>query len=385
MIEIDWKKIGLSDNPFLLTPPESPDTAMWAGVAELKKQFESILSEAKGSALNQVILCRGPVGGGKTHASIYFSNPKNWPNHKLSVRDSLVWKINTPKETGKPDRDFYINLMEYIGMDHMRPVIASNIDLLGYESAQDILRKTTESADITKAILMLGADPDNELIDSYFLGKPTRAELKKLKLTRALEKNQDYFRVLAGVIRCYTGLDKDMSVSKHSRICLWIDEMEDFVYFTPAQYRSFGQGLRDLIDRVPGFFSTFFNFTLSTGEESEEIELILGKALVDRVTNHVFFQELDHGEMLRYVAEVLRHHRMPAFDAPNEYYPFEEQSLHSLLTDLQRRTPRDVNKRCRNAIVRAFQSGLFQSNGQVTIAKEFVKKLNLEELDRELG
>jgi hypothetical protein len=382
---IDWHRIGLRDNPFLLTPPERPQEALWAGVPRLKLEFDRVLKEAKGSAATQVILCRGPVGGGKTHACVYYSLPERWPAQTPAVRDIHIWRVNTPKETGKPDRDFYINLLEYIGLDRVRPIVRAAIEAVGHETAEEVLRRTTESADLTRAILTLGEDPDNDLIDAFFLGKPTRTELRTLKLNRQLEKNQDYFRILAGIIKCYVGLSNDSAVKNHTRVCLWIDEMEDFVYFTPSQYRAFGQGIRELVDNLPNFFSLFLNFTLSTTEESEEIELILGSALVDRVTTEIFFEELTFEEMKQYVAAVLDHHRLPNHDNQGtQYFPFEESALELLLNSLPTRTPRDINKRCRNVLVRAFEDNVFENQAS-KISKTFVAKLKAEELDKEIG
>ena len=98
------------------------------------------------------------------------------------------------------------------------------------------------------------------LLSAYFLDKCTTSELRKLNLNRNIEKTQDYFRVLAGVFQCFIGLSESTDVAEHNRFCLWIDEMENFVYFTPPQYRPFGQGLRELVDRLPLFLYTFHEF-----------------------------------------------------------------------------------------------------------------------------
>ena len=62
------------------------------------------------------------------------------------------------------------------------------------------------------------------------------------------------------------------------------------------------------------------------------------------------------------------------------YAPFTEDALKLLLTNLQRRTPRDVNKRCRNVLLKAFETG---NGAEITV--DFVRKMSLEELDREIG
>ena len=75
---IDWNLAGLRENPFTISPPTDPKQAIWAGLEAIKAEFNSVFREAKVSAPTQVILCRGAVGGGKTHASLFFSYDKNY-------------------------------------------------------------------------------------------------------------------------------------------------------------------------------------------------------------------------------------------------------------------------------------------------------------------
>ncbi len=67
------------------------------------------------------------------------------------------------------------------------------------------------------------------------------------------------------------------------------------------------------------------------------------------------------------------------------YAPFTEDALKLLLTNLQRRTPRDVNKRCRNVLLKAFETSIFETGTGAEITVDFVRKMSLEELDREMG
>ena len=385
---INWDSIGLRGDLFTTAPPGEPALAVWAGMSGLKEEFNSVLRAALGSAPAQVILCRGPVGGGKTHASLYFGLKERWPAQSPGVREVKVIRVQTPTETGKPARDFYIDVMEEIGLDNTQEAIRKAVDEVGEDAARKALRRTVVSADLTNALLRLGEKNNNPLLNAYFLGKCTTTELRKLGLNRNIEKTQDYFRALAGVFQCHIGMKESRDVTEHNRFCLWIDEMENFIYFTPPQYRPFGQGLRELVDRLPFFFTLFMNFTLTSPEEYEEIELILGAYLIDRVTQNIFFDEMDNEEMLGYVRDLLSHYR--TWDSQvdvekNSYYPFTEDALTLRLLNLQRRTPRDVNKRCRNALIKAFEKGIFDEGKAASIGREFVQEMSQEELDKEIG
>ncbi len=386
---IDWNLAGLRENPFTISPPTSPEQAIWAGLKELKGEFKSVFREAKASAPTQVILCRGPIGGGKTHASLYFSSDENIPETSPSVQNIEVLRIQTPTETGNPARDFYLDIMEQIGLDRIAEKIKKTVESIGEDAVKQNLRQTMVSSDFVKALLDLRGtafDPNPDLrLKAYFLGKCTTTELRKLGLNRNIEKTQDYFRVLAGVFQCFIGLSESTDVADHNRFCLWIDEMENFIYFTPPQYRPFGQGLRELVDRLPYFFTLFMNFTLTSPEEYEEIELILGGYLTDRITRQIFFHELkDQEELLQYVRELLSHYRTQE-KPKTSYFPFTEDALRALMSNLQRGTPRDVNKRCRNTLMRAFERGIFQEGKDSEITPKFVQEMSQEELDKEIG
>ena len=385
---IDWNLAGLRENPFTISPPTDPEQAIWAGLEELRDEFDSVFREAKVSAPTQVVLCRGSIGGGKTHASLFFSSDENIPDTSPSVQNMEVLRIQTPTETGNPARDFYLDIMEQIGLDRIAEEIEKNVESIGEDAVKQNLRQTMVSSDFVKALLDLRGtafDPSPDLrLKAYFLGKCTTTELRKLGLNRNIEKTQDYFRVLAGVFHCLTGLFGSTDVAEHNRFCLWIDEMENFIYFTPPQYRPFGQGLRELVDRLPYFFTLFMNFTLTEPEEYEEIELILGGYLTDRITRHIFFDEVrDQGKMLQYVGELLSHYR-PEEKPKTPYFPFTEEALGSLMANLRSGTPKNMNKRCGNVLMRAFERGIFQEGKDSKITPKFVQEMSQEELDKEI-
>ena len=385
---IDWNIAGLRENPFTISPPTDPEQAIWADMDMIKDEFNSVFQEAKVSAPTQVVLCRGPIGGGKTHASLFFSSDKNIPDTSPSVQNIEVFRVQTPIETKNPARDFYLDIMEQINLDRIGEVVNKIVESVGRDVFKQTLRQTMVSGDFANALLDLGDSPfypaRNSLLSAYFLGNCSNTELRKLGLNRNIEKTQDYFRVLAGVFHCFVGLSESATdVSEHNRFCLWIDEMESFIYFTPPQYRPFGQGLRELVDRLPYFFTLLMNFTLTAPEEYEEIELILGGFLTDRITRHIFFDEMkDQEKMLQYVSDVLSHYRPP--EGPQtSYSPFTEDALRSLMVNLQRRTPRNMNKRCHNALMKAFEKGIFEKGEDSEITLDFIQEMSQEELDKE--
>ena len=382
---VDWNLAGLQENPFTISPPTDPEKAIWAGLDVTKDEFNRVFREARVSAPTQVVLCHGDFGGGKTHASLFFSTDKNIPDISPSVQNIEVLTIQTPTGTGNPARDFYLDVIEQIGLERIGETINKSVESVGRDVFKRTLRQTMVSSDFVNALLGLVDSSfypaHNPLLNAYFLGNCSNSELRKLGLNRNIEKTQDYFRVLAGVFHCFIGISESTDVSEHNRFCLWIDEMENFIYFTPKQYRPFGQGLRELVDRLPYFFTLLMNFTLTVPEEYEEIELLLGGYLTDRITRRIFFNEVkDQEKMLQYVSDVLSYYRIRE-ESKTPYAPFTEDALKVLMANLQRRTPREINKGCHRALMEAFEKGIFEEGEDSEITLDFIQEMDQEELD----
>lgn len=387
--KFDWNLVFLKKNPFDLTPPTGREQIIWAGMKQVQQRFDEIFEVALSDPVTQVVLNQGPWGGGKTHASLYFGNKKNLPQTLTNKDRFFQISVCVPKEPGKPAEDFYIDVLDMIGMRQVRRIIRDAIGDLSEDETLDLLQEVLGSEELARAFWLYGTQEDNEnqaLLRSYFFEGATRAELKKLGIARNITKSQDRFRVLAGVLQCIIGIDQHSKSFSPSRVCLWIDEMEDLLFLTSSQFRIVSQGLRDMIDRLPNHFTLFLNMTLTDPEGYEDLEAILGGALLDRVTNVIYFPELEVDEAVEYVDELINHpqHReksLPEWLPPT--YPFDLAALQMLLEDLESKTPRNINKRCRNAINTALSDEHFEA-GKSIIDQAYVIKLEKRELDREV-
>lgn len=384
-----WNLIFFKADPFDLTPPTDLENVIWAGMSNVKQHFNEIFEVAISSSATQVVLNQGPHGGGKTHASLYFSLEKNLP--PLSTIGGQVHSIrcHVPNEIGKSDEDFYTSLIDEMGMTCVQKIVQNAVSNLSENQALQSFQRVLGSEELARAFWLLGAEEANDkhaLLRTYFLDGCTRTELRKLGIARNISKAQDRFRILACVLQCLIGLDPTRDPSQHSRVCLWIDEMEDLLYFTPAQFRTLTQGLRDMIDRLPNFFTIFLNITLSAPEEYEDIELMLGRAVIDRITDTIYFPELTVDEGMQYVKDLIndpQHRDQDSLKDLPRTYPFKETALRMLLEGMEIRTPRDINMRCRSAINYAFRDEEFKV-GKSIIDPTYVRKIEKSEIDREI-
>ena len=275
-------------------------------------------------------------------------------------------------------------------MSHVQEIVRDAVGNLSETQALKSLHKVLGSEELARAFWLLGTEKENDkhaLLRSYFLDSCTRTELRKLGIARNITKAQDRFRVLAGVIQCLIGLDPISESSQHARVCLWVDEMEDLLYFTPAQFRTLTQGLRDMIDRLPNFFTLFLNMTLSAPEEFEDTELILGRAVIDRITDFIHFPELTVDEGMEYVEDLINNPLYRDQDSLKDLprtYPFEERALRMLLEGLETRTPRDINIRCRRTINSAFRDDQFTRVREGIINPTYVMRMEKNEINQEI-
>ncbi len=395
---VNWEFALLKQNPFPTTPPRRPEEAVWAGFTELKNQLDSLFVEALTTSRTQVVLNRGEYGSGKTHAAIYFGRPDRLPSPEgRQVEGVWVFYIQTPKEPERADRLLYRSIIEAVRFRRLREVIRDIIAALGSQPALEKLQEVVESETLGRALWLMGHEKSGSqqlsllgqdgaseewqrLLEAYFFSQTTRSDLKRLGLSRGIDSARDRFQILGGILQCLMGLGPTEEIERHRRVILWLDELEDLIYYATRQYRPFVQGLRELIDRLPTYFTLMMNFTLAAPEAFEDIATVLGKALLDRVTHHIYFREPTGEEAFDYVCDLMAHYRteQPEDASLPATYPFEENALRMLIAMLPTRTPRDINQSCAEAVTAALQRGIISAPGQGMIEKEFLQKLEKE-------
>ncbi len=402
---VNWDFIFLRQNPFPTTPPRRPEEAVWAGFQKLKKQLNILFTEALTTSRTQVVLNRGEYGSGKTHAAVYFRRPERLPSlDTRQISEAQIFYIRTPREPEKADMLLYRSIIEAVRFRNLRNVISAIIQTEGEKPALEKLQNTVESEALGRALWLLGYEKKKNnqlslfekddgnaewqrLLEAWFYSQTTKNDLRKLGLSRNVDSAQDRFHLLGGILQALIGLAPAASIETHRRIILWIDEMENLIYYPSRYYNPFTQGLRDLVDQLPNYFTMMMNFTLASPEELEDIRTVLGKALLDRITHQIYFQEPDEEEAFDYVQDLLRLYRTENWNTVNlpDTYPFEEDALRLLIDTLSTRTPRDLNQACARTVSLALQRGEINGIGQGQITRQFIRQLQKEQIDLEMG
>jgi hypothetical protein len=334
----DFSTLNLKANPFEnITPAVATDSRhlVWAGAEGIKKNLEKAYRDFANARL--VVLNWGQWGGGKTFASYFFAQENPDITH-IYVRLSKDGATAIPL--------FFKDVLDALDLEVVKETVKKFQESLGRDAALKFLKQHLRSNEFAESVLALANDDDTKsrLAKNHLFGLATKTDLKKLGLSRAIQSDSDYIRVLSGILLCFTGTDKHVG-----KVALWIDEMEDLLYFNSKQAVSFTQSLRDLVDVLPEHFLLAMNFSLATNEQ-DDVKIFLRDALWSRVNRKIHFLQLSLDEAMLYCKDLLN-----AFQIQQGgYAPFEEEALKTLIGEKipneKERTPREINKLCSSVL-----------------------------------
>jgi len=383
MSTIEWKKLGFIKNPFNVEPDREPENLFWAGFDENKNRFISVLESSLKGNDTKLILTLSRYGGGKTHASYYFSRSYKFDYKALGVTKPLHLIIKTPKEGANAPIEFFTNLIESIGVSNICNSVKKLIESENEIDALAKLQDWTESEDLGRIIYLLGNDNDNKSFDAgqALFGNSTKTTLKSLRVRRGVSSNNDRVKLICAIIQLISKYGEE-KFEKPRRIVIWLDELESLVFYSSKQYRPFTQTIRDIIGSVTQNLTIFLNFSFADPHEVKNVEVVIGEALLDRVTEQIIFEETDLEGAKKYLSELMKECRKSDYEG-SALYPFSEKSVDILLVKTPEKTgrplmPRTINKACLYVIQQAFDTNILEKED--IISENFVDSLTLEEV-----
>ena len=338
-----FEKFNLKDSVFPVTPG-THDEIQWFGFNNLKSEFQTILDRSSSEDLRLCVLNRGRLGAGKTHAAQYFSKKYSQPEPVGKYFRFVPIIIESPKQPQKAFLDFSNRLFNSITF-HRIVQASDNLRKLG--DANRLLFDATGSEDIAAALSKI--DNDNILsTKTYLLGGGTAKELQKLGVAKRLTSDHEFALAIVGVLYLLIhGQSEEPNIL--SRILLWVDEMEYLVYFPTRYYLPFTQALREVIDRMNYHMTLMLNFTFSEPEDFPTIENVLGQAIMQRVNQHVVFEQPDTNEIKDYLLALLKYNRIDSDCLPT--FPFTNDAFDFLTKSVSSKTPCFLNRLC-NTLLR---------------------------------
>ena len=242
-----FERFNLKDNSFPVTPTDQ-DKAQWFGFSPLKREFEDAMQRSGTERLRLSILNRGQLGAGKTHAAHYFAAKYATAENIGNYFRFIPLVIESPKQPQRAFIDLASRLFNAITFRRITLASSGLRSLRGAETLFAVLLEATGSEDI--ATVLSNIEDSNLLLSKTFLlGGGTARELRELGVAKRIASEHEFAAAVVGIIRL---LIHGQSPEREtlSRVLLWIDEMEDLVYFPTRYYLPFTQALREVIDRI---------------------------------------------------------------------------------------------------------------------------------------
>lgn len=358
---ITLQKLQLKDNPFKYITPEPKtfkvENPLWAGLDDIKRKITEIYSDLETTDAMNIILNWGPYGGGKTYAAYYFIY-----HSKANAQQNFIQiYVRSPKEGSSATNNLYRSIIDYLSFSQIKERISTLLEKVGGDELFKLINDKINSEDFATAIMLIGSN-DKEvetIMHRYLYSNVTKTELKKVGLARTIDSEIDRIKILSGIFHCFIG----DSVELPGRVILWIDEVEDLIYYSSKHYKIFSQALRDLVDTMNENFCMFLNFTLSEPEQ-DTIELVLGSALWTRITNKIRFSDLDKEGAKKYVKDLIKYYQI---EDTGDYGPFSESAVDRLLeiVETTELTPREINKIFNNVLLHAQRNDFEHINNPV--------------------
>lgn len=367
-----FEKFNLKDNAFPITPNDQ-EKSQWFGFKELKREFEKVLDRSSAERLRLCVLNRGRLGAGKTNAAHYFIEKYSGRRRIGDYAKIVPIVIESPKQPQKAFIDFSNRLFNAItfrkiaqSADNLRATLG------GAKPLFERLHHATGSEDIATVLTHI-SEVNLLLAKAFLLGAGAQKELRELGVAKKLTTEHEFASAVIGVFYLLIhGETRDEQTL--SRILLWVDEMEDLVFFPTRYYLPFTQAIREVIDNTNEHLTLMLNFTFSEPEDLPAIENVLGQAIMQRVNHHIVFQEPSVEDMRHYLLELFEANRLEQ-KKTSPTYPFSEEAFEMLIEAAVSKTPRFLNKVC-DMLLRDFQT---VSDAELELRKHGIPRTLIEQ------
>jgi len=337
-----FERFNLKDNSFPVTPNDQ-DKAQWFGFRPLKREFEGVMQRSGDEQLRLCVLNRGRLGAGKTNAAHYFITKYGEKQNIGKYLQFVFIIIESPKQPQRAFVDFATRLFNEVTFRRILQASQNLRTLRGPERLFADLLSVTGSEDIATVLSNLDT-PSLLPSKTFLLGGGTARELRELGVAKRIINEHEFASAVIGTVHLLVHGQSDEKETL-SRVLLWVDEMEDLVYFPTRYYLPFTQAIREVIDSTNEHLTLMLNFTFSEPEDLPAIENVLGQAIMQRVNQHIVFHEPTVADLRDYLIELFKANRRNG-KMSSKTFPLSEGAFTLLIESAVSKTPRFLNKLC---------------------------------------
>lgn len=332
---------NLKDDSFPMTPDDQHETS-WFGFKSLKREFDTMFQRSGSEQLRLCVLNRGRLGAGKTHAAHYFAEKLSSRRNIGMYQRFIPLVIESPKQPQKAFVDFATRLQNSITFRRLAQISTDLRELLGETELFNRLLAATGSEDVA-SVLSTMSEENLLTRKAFLLGVGTAKDLREIGVAKRLTVDHEFALAVIGVLQLLIQAPSRGSEALN-RVVLWVDEMEDLVFFQTRYYLPFTQALREVIDNTNLHLTLMLNFTFAEPEDLPAIENVLGQAIMQRVNHHIVFQDPTSDDLKTYLLELLEANRLEKKGSAT--FPFARDAFDLLIESSVSRTPRFLNTLC---------------------------------------
>ena len=348
----------LTGNPFRsnAVTDDDPRVKVWVGYERQRSQFEKMLDRVRADrvGLTNFILLYGAFGTGKSHA--------------------LLWARNRVRELGAGIAYFVPTLKKDKGKLSFAAAFSEDLvsrgsllaDLMGFKTFCE-----TRILEVKNGRQMTSEAAIDELVKSRELAEFVKGLMScqndaGIKAYLNSEKLSDYQAVMlfAKIVNLFVQEFQTPHGSSRFRqaVYLLIDELDDLQRQPPKETLETNDILRHLYDACPNCFG----LVCALSAEVTTLTNSFTDYVLSRVTRQVHFDLLDRAAAIDFVMAILADSRPQGSVVPDDYFPFDEEAVNAVMSQLREITPRKVVNTMQQVIEECRLSGADPRNGAIT-------------------
>lgn len=359
--EIFYPACNLNGNPFRIHPndDDDPRAKIWVGYENQKKQLQKIVDRVRADkvGLTNFVLLYGPFGAGKSHALLWIRNLVKSDNAGIAY-----FMPTLKKEKGKlsfsaalaedliergslvQDLDNFKNFFETRILE-----VKSGLGIHGNEEAIDHLIRSHELADFVKRLCAC----HNEGQIKSLLNAQNLSDYQAVML---------FSKIVNLFVQSFKTPASDLRFKQ--AIYLLIDELDDLQRQPPKETLETNDMLRHLYDACPNSLGLI-------GALAAELTTIANSFtdyVLSRVTRQIQFDLLDRENAVQFIKDILnvQPNRLGNDPAKSGFFPFQEEAVDTIVSQLRTITPRKIVNVMQNVIEELRLEGYDPNTGPVS-------------------
>jgi serine/threonine protein kinase len=356
-VRTQFPHLALTRWPFPVVPDREYCKFM-ADRQELQLELKELLHAISRRDTSSIHLFWAWFGAGKTHTLLYLTHLAEIANQ----RGDGTALVTVYSEFPRSVRGFLDVFRTFtMGSDPDRFVDAY-LEIQTCPAAETLYRKLAlTSPDLASALHMMATgDAQRRLIAARWLRGEAlpAAQLRSIGVTKKIDSAEESVRILTALSHLLN--DAAKSHGRAGARLIWIlDEFQRIDQCSARLKEEINIGLHSMFNACPNSLSLFVSFS---GNPQKGLPSWFSRELRDRIGRTKIFvlPPMRTDEALTFVKEVLHHFRPTTFDGNAPYFPFTQEAVQTILTEIAKTS--ELRPR---AIMHAMSAVLEEADGLI--------------------